>query len=439
MAAITRELEIHKLQTRTNNRGRDLQNLVRLIAARFSQDRCAQMAASLTFTTLLSLVPMVAIALTLFSAFPVFADVSEALKKFVAANMMPETGGKMVAAYLEQFADSAARLTVMGIVFLGVTALMMMLTIDHALNTIWHVSRPRPLMQRVLIYWLVLTLGPLLVGGSLSLTTWLVGISVGYAAQVSGIGLAALKVAPIMLTAPAFTFLFRVVPNRYVPMRHAIIGGVVSSLAFESMNSFFALYIAHFPTYKLVYGAFAAIPVFLLWVYLSWITVLLGAVVASSLSHWRSTDRQPPDPMSQLYYALCMLRMMDKGLRSGTVQTLPVFCDRLHVGFDYLEQILAKLSRANLVSKLAGQGWSMVRTPELVKLGELHHIFVFDPETIVVRHDDGGVGEWLRREGQQGMGASDMTLRELFDRPVPGALATQLEHGSFAIAALDSQ
>jgi membrane protein len=412
--------------------------MVRLIAARFSQDRCAQMAASLTFTTLLALVPIVIIALTLFSAFPLFADFSEAVKKFFAVNMMPETGGKLVTFYYEQFAESAGLLAALAIVFIGATAIMMMLTIDHALNTIWRVSRPRPLMQRVLIYWLVLTVGPLLVGGSLSLTTWLVAISVGYATSVSGIGLAALKVTPILLTAPAFTFLFRVVPNRYVPMRHAIIGGVVSALAFESMNSFFAIYLAHFPSYKLVYGAFAAFPVLLLWVYLSWIAVLLGAVVTSSLSHWRSSDRQQPDPMSQLYYALCMMRMMDKGLRSGTVQTLPVFCEKLHVGFDYLEQILAKLSRANLVSKLAGQGWSMVRSPELVKLSELHHLFVFDPETIIVRHDDGRLGEWLRREGQQGMGASDLTLRELFDRPSIQDARLE-EHGSFSISALDSQ
>ncbi len=415
----------------------DLQSLVRLIAARFSQDRCAQMAASLTFTTLLSLVPLITIGLTVFSAFPVFAEFSDAIKTFVAANMMPETGGKLVSSYLDQFAESAARLTALGIIFLLAAAMIMMLTIDHALNTIWHVSRPRTLIQRVLIYWLVLTVGPILVGGSLSLTTWLVGISVGYATQISGVGIAALKVTPILLTAPAFIFLFRVVPNRYVPMRHAVIGGLVSALAFESMNSLFALYVAHFPTYQLVYGAFAGIPIFLLWIYLSWISVLLGAVVAASLSHWRSTDVQQPGPMAQLYYALCMLRMMTRGLRSGRVQTLPDFCEKLRVGFDFLEQILARLVRANLVSKLAGQGWSMVRDPELVKLGELHHLFVFDPESIVVRHDDGGIGEWLRREGQQGMAASDMSLRELFERA--GSMDAQPEeHDSLAIAALDS-
>ncbi len=393
-----------------------LEKLLKVIATRFSHDRCPQMAASLTFTTLLSVVPLLTIALTLFSAFPVFSDLATQLKKFVMENMLPATGGKMVSFYLAQFTDSAAHLTAFGLLFLGLTAMMMMLSIDHALNTIWHVSRPRTLMQRVLIYWLVLTLGPLLVGGSLSLTTWLVGISVGYAKQITGLGLAALKVTPIMLTTPAFIFLFRVVPNRYVPVRHAVIGGVVSAVAFESMNSFFALYLAHFPTYKLVYGAFASIPIFLLWVYLSWSTVLLGAVVASSLSHWRSVENQQPDALSQLYYALCMIRMMRKGLRSGRVQTLPMFSERLHVGFDYLEQILARLSRANLVSKLAGQGWSLIRDPDLIRLSELQRLFMSDASSIVVHHEDGGLGEWLRRETQKDKNASDISLQELFSR-----------------------
>lgn len=418
---------------------KDLKRLIRLIATRFTQDRCAQMAASLTFTTLLSLVPLVTIGLTMFSAFPVFSDFSESINKFIAANMMPETGGKLVANYIAEFAGSAKRLTAVGLVMLGVTAMLLMLTIDHALNSIWHVSRPRPLMQRVLIYWLVLTLGPLMAGASLSLTSWMMSMSAGFAPQVTGIKLFMLKITPFLLIVPAFTFLFRVVPNRYVPIRHAIIGAVVAALAFEAMNSFFALYITHFPTYKLVYGAFSSVPVFLIWIYLSWITVLMGALVASSLSHWRSTDLQQPDPMAQLYYALSMLRMMDRGLRSGTVQTLPMFCEKLRVGFDFLEQILAKMSRANLVSKLAGQGWSMVRTAELIRLSELHQLFVLGTDTLEARHDDGGLGEWLRRESRQGLASSDLSLRELFDRASSGLSEPAAKPTLPVIAAMDSQ
>ncbi len=427
------------MDIRIKDRGQDLQHLVRLIAARFSQDRCAHMAAALTFTTLLSTVPILVILLTVLSVIPAFADVAEGLRKFLAADMAPESASKLASFYLTQFSESAGELVALSMAFLAVTALILMLSIDHALSTIWHVSRPRPLMQRVLIYWLVLTLGPLLVGGSLSLTTWLVAISVGYATPISGLGVFSLKVTPILLTAPAFTFLFRVVPNRYVPMRHAVIGGVISALAFESMNSFFALYIAHLPSFKPVNAALATVPAFLLWVYLSWISVLLGGVVASSLSHWRSTDRQQPDPVAHLYYALCMLRLMNKGLRSGSVQTLPIFCEKLRVGFDVLEQILAKLQRANVVSKLAGQGWGMVREPELVRLKELHRLFVFDPDAIIVRHDDGGIGEWLRREGRKGMGDSDMSLREIFERGSSGVDQPLERPELFAASALDSQ
>jgi membrane protein len=392
----------------------DFQRLMQLIAVRFKEDHCAQIAASLTFTTLLSLVPLVTIALTVFSAFPVFSDFSEEIKKFILQNMMPETGGKLISHYVEQFATSAARLTALGIIFLGLTAMLMMLTIDHALNTIWRVSRPRPLIQRVMIYWLVLTLGPLLIGGSLSLTSWLVGISVGYAHQLSQFGVFMLKVLPILLTAPAFTFLFRVVPNRYVPMRHAFTGGVVAAVAFESMNSFFALYIAHMPTYTLVYGAFSTVPIFLLWIYLSWLTILLGALIASTLSHWGSEQEPQLPPVSQLYYALCMLRMMSKGLRSGNVQTLPMFSSKLQVGFDSLELILAKLARANVVSKLAGQGWGLIREPELIQLGELRRLFVFDPSMVAVQPGDGGIGQWLTGIERQCAASSDVSLRELF-------------------------
>jgi len=160
---------------------RDIVVLIRFIVARFVQDRCAETAASLTFTTLLSLVPMVTIALTMFSTFPVFEDFSALIKNFLMQNLMPENAGKIITQYMQQFAESATRLTTMGIVFLAVTAMLMMLTIDKEFNVIWRVTRPRPLVKRLIVYWAVLTLAPLLIGASLSLTSWLVGLSMGYA------------------------------------------------------------------------------------------------------------------------------------------------------------------------------------------------------------------------------------------------------------------
>ena len=396
------------------NNLKDLRQLLHFIAVRFKQDHCAQMAASLTFTTLLSLVPLITIALTLFSAFPVFEDFSAQIKSFLLSNMMPETGGKMISRYVEQFAESAAKLTAVGIVFLALTATLMMHTIEEAFNTIWNVSRPRTLVQRVLIYWSGLTLAPLLIGGSLSLTSWLAGMSMGYAKQIPEFDVVILKVLPVLLTTLAFSLLFRVVPNRYVPLRHAFIGGAVAAAAFESMNRAFAYYIAHFPTYKLLYGAFASIPIFLLWIYLSWLTILLGALIASSLSHWRGNPVKKMTAAAKLYYAMRILKVMNEGLRNGNVQTIPMLSAKLRIGFDTLELILEELSRVKIVRKLAGKGWAMVRDVQHIQVSELYRLFVFNLSSMTARQDDAKIHQWLIQMEQRVAETATTTLHDLF-------------------------
>lgn len=399
---------------------KDFWHLLCFITVRFKQDHCTQMAASLTFTTLLSLVPLITIALTLFSAFPVFADFSGQIKSFMLSNMMPETG-KVISHYVEQFAESAAKLTAIGIAFLALASMLMIHSIEDAFNTIWRVTRPRTLMQRVLIYWAVMTLAPLLIGGSLSITSWLLGMSVGYARQIPQFGVVILKVAPVLLTTLAFSLLFRVVPNRYVPMRHAFIGGTVAAAAFETMNSAFAFYIEQFPTYKLVYGAFASIPIFLLWIYLSWLTILIGALIAESLSHWRGDPAQKLSPTAQLYYALHILKAMSEGMRNGEVQTLPAFSRQLHIGFDSLERTLERLAQANIVSKLADEGWTMIRDARNVKLAELYRLFVFDPAMLTVQENDAEIQEWFGQMGQLIAYEADISLHELFAGEIAAA------------------
>jgi membrane protein len=389
---------------------------LRYVTVRLQEDRCTQMAASLTFTTLLSVVPLLTIALTLFSAFPVFSEYSTPLKEFILMNMVPETGGRIITGYMEQFAESASRLTAVGLVFLAVTAMLLMLTIDNAFNMIWRVSRPRSLLQRVLVYWAVITLAPLLVGGSLSLTSWLVGFSAEYAQRIPKLSMDAIKLIPLMLTTAAFTFIFRVVPNRFVPMRHAIIGGLIGAIAFESMNRAFAFYISHFPTYKLVYGAFASVPIFLMWVYFSWLTVLFGAIITASLSHWRSTHSLRLDQAAKLYYAMGILKLMHKGLARGEVQTLQGLSRHLHIGYDDVERILDKLVKARIVGKLTGVGWSMVRAPEAVELGELLKIFLLDVATLPKHTGDGDIKAWFSSMEKRLNEPKGMTLQDVWNR-----------------------
>ena len=395
---------------------RDTYNFIHFIVMRFRQDRCAQIAASLTFTTLLSIVPLITIALTMFSAFPVFQDFSNEIKTFLLDNLMPNKAGSVITQYMQQFAESAARLTTVGIAFLTVMAMLMMLTIDQAFNVIWRVSRPRPLLKRLVIYWAVLTLAPLLIGASLSLTSWLVGLSMGYAKHIPIFGVGTLKILPVMLTTLAFALLFRLVPNRYVPRVHAWTGAIIASIMFESMNRIFAYYISHFPSYKLVYGAFASVPIFLLWIYLSWLTILIGALITASLSHWRAPATINTTPMAQLLDALRVLKIMMNGLQRGQLNTLPELSKSLHLGYDALEVILEKLANAGVVRKAEGQGWLLLRDASHIRVKELLNLFVLNRGMIEYEQKEDTLQKWLADCTQQLERNTDITLEELFVR-----------------------
>jgi len=392
---------------------RDFLNFMRFIAGRFNQDRCIQIAASLTFTTLLSLVPLITIALALFSAFPVFEDFSLQIKIYLLNNLMPEMAGKIITEYTQQFAESAMRLTAVGIGFLAVMAMLMMLTIDRAFNTIWQVVHPRPLLKRLVIYWAVLTLAPLLIGASLSLTSWLVGLSMGYAKHIPVFGVGTLKILPVLFTTLAFAILFRLVPNRYVPHTHALIGALVAALIFESMNRVFGYYVSHFPTYKLVYGAFASVPIFLMWIYLSWLTILIGAVIAASLSHWRAPVTQHLSSATQLLNALRVLQIMADGLQQGRVSTFQELSRSLYLGYDVLEEILEKLASADMVRKAEGQGWLLMRDANHIRATELLRLFVLD-SALPAGRGDAPLRQWIAACAGQLEQSADLTLQELF-------------------------
>lgn len=391
-------------------------HFIRFIATRFRQDRCVQIAASLTFTTLLSLVPLATIALAMLSAFPVFESFSAQIKAYLLSNLMPDMAGKLITQYTQQFTDSATRLTAVGIAFLGVTAMTMMLTIEHAFNVIWRVARPRPLVKRLVVYWAVLTLAPLLIGASLSLTSWLVGLSMGYAKHIPVFGVGVLKVLPVLFTTLAFAMLFRLVPNRHVPRSHALIGALVAGIVFESMNRVFGYYVSHFPTYKLVYGAFASVPIFLMWIYLSWLAILLGAVIAASLSYWRTPAALQLLPAAQLLDALRVLQTMANGFQQGKVSSFAEMSRSLHIGYDALEKILEKLASANMVSKAEGHGWLLMRDVGQIRATELLHLFVLDRGKLSAGQADGALHQWFDATVERLEQSADLTLRELFAR-----------------------
>ena len=266
-------------------------DLTRIVMRRFNEDRCMQIASSLTFTSLLAIVPVVTVAVTVIAAFPFFAQLTAALQVFILQNLMPASA-EAVASYTQQFSTNAEKLTAVGIAFLVLTAIMLLLTIDRAFNHIWRVRKPRPVVQRWLVYSAVITAGPVLIGASLTLTSWLVGEAVGLVSGLPGAGVALLTVVPFVLTSLALALLYAAMPNRRVALGDAAAGGFLAGISFELMKRAFALYISYFPTYTVVYGAFATFPLFLMWIYLSWLVVISGAVFVASLPEWREAAEQ---------------------------------------------------------------------------------------------------------------------------------------------------
>lgn len=250
---------------------------------RFREDRLGLTASSLTFTTILALVPFVTVALALFTAFPIFGELQVVLQRWLVDSLVPDSISRQVLGYLTQFAAQASRLGVAGFSILLVTALALILTIDRTLNNIWRVRRLRPLGQRVLIYWAAITLGPVVLGASLALTSYVMSASGGLVRAVpDGLRLLFDSIEFLVL-ALGMAALYHYVPNTPVKWRHAWAGGLFVAVCIELAKKVLAIYLGKVPTYSVVYGAFATLPILLVWIYVAWVIVLLGAVVTAYL------------------------------------------------------------------------------------------------------------------------------------------------------------
>lgn len=385
---------------------------------RFFDDGCLTLAGSLTYTALLSLVPLLTIALTLITAFPVFEDVTQGVDDFIAKNMLPPAVAKTVTGSIERFTQSAAGLTAAGLVVLAVTAILLMLTIERAFNKIWRVSRPRPLALRILTYGAVLTLGPLLIGISLTITSYLVTVSLGVARHLPGAGTVVLAVVPVVLTAIAFTLAYLIVPNRRVRLVDAAIGGVAAAVLFEVMKRAFALYVANFPNYRLIYGAFAAVPIFLVWVYLSWVVTLLGAVIAALVPDYGVTVmRAGNDLNTRLRASLTILRVLVRAQRDARPLDTRRILGQAGVSTEVGELILDRLAAGGWAVRVVGQRWALACDPDVVRLADVYRGLELDSQRGLGGASDAAIDAILERAAAGAAGALDVPLRMLAEEP----------------------
>jgi membrane protein len=258
-------------------------SLTRLTLRRARQERLPQVAGTLAFTTLLSVVPLLAVSLALFTRFPAFGRFEAALEEHLLRGLLPADIARTVLRTLHQFAANASGLTWLGSLSLLGTAIAMLLTVENALNQIWAVKRRRPLLRRVGLYLVMLAVGPPVLGVSLWAASTVLGASLGWIGPLPPEARFVLDLGPALLGWVGLACLFYFVPNTRVRRRDAIVGGLIASAALELGKRGFAAWLLKIPTYKAIYGAFAAFPLFLLWVYFSWLVTLAAALIAASL------------------------------------------------------------------------------------------------------------------------------------------------------------
>jgi membrane protein len=345
-----------------------------ILRARFREERLGVSAGSLTFTTIISMVPLITVALAIFSAFPMFSTFETSLEAYFIDNLIPDSIAKPVMKTLTQFSTQANRLGTVGLIVLGVTALSLMLTIDRTLNSIWHVRQPRPLAQKVLIYWATLTLGPLVLGISLSFTSYALTASKGWVgAPPWGVHLL-MEMLEFTLFSLAVSGLFRFVPNTFVRWRHALAGGVFVAIGFEIAKRLMGWYLGKVTTYAAIYGAFAMAPIFLIWLYLSWSIVLAGAVlVASAPSLGGQVLRDASRPGGRFALAVVLLRQLAAG-RVGAARGVRM-SDLVHAsGVEplHVEPLLEALMALDWVGRLEENG-------------EPRHVLLIDPALTLAR------------------------------------------------------
>jgi membrane protein len=321
---------------------------------RFREDHMGLTASSLTFTTSIALVPFFTVALAVFTAFPMFSKLQGALQDWLIQSLIPDNIARQVLGYLTQFTQQANKLGVAGLAVLLGTAIALILTIDRTLNGIWRVRKPRPLAQRVLIYWAAITLGPLILAASLALTSYVLSASKGLVGAMPISLRFLLDVLQFLLVAGGMAALYRYVPNTYVKWSHAWAGGLFVAAGIEVSKKVLALYLDAVPTYSLVYGAFATVPILLVWIYVSWVVVLMGAVIAAYLPSLLAGVARRGNAHGWLFQlAIEVLQQLNGArttLRKGV--SAAQLAERLQVDVLQLEPVLETLVALDWVGQL---------------------------------------------------------------------------------------
>ncbi len=356
------------------HRAKALRNFFLFTYNKFQQQRCTEVAASLSYTSLLSLVPLMAVLFAGFSTFPVFQELFDSIQEFVFKNFIPSSS-ELIQQYLTEFVGKAYRLTLVGLLSLFVIALMLLWRIDESLNNIWGTKMNTNYLRVFLTYWAVLTLGPVLIGASVIVTSYLTSLLlINDTAELLGVKAVFLSAVPSILTLISFTLIYLIIPNAQVRLMHALIGGITATFLFEIAKKAFAIYVSQNTTYASLYGALATVPIFLIWLYLSWLVTLWGAVTTRcmDLFDFSAVNEQnyTSDKFVSAFHLLGVLSEANQegfGLSEDSVHLSP----RLSHEKD-LDEILLDLQTRFWIHKTDNGDWALSRDLSTLTLWDLY-------------------------------------------------------------------
>lgn len=393
---------------------------------RFTDDRCWRMAAGLSYTSLLAVVPLTAIAFSMLAAFPVFEGVREKFQDAVFANFLPQSAEAM-RSYFDQFIQNTTTLSAVGIVGLAATAVLLLGTIEADLNAIFRVKKPRPLIPRLLVFWAMITLGPLLVGASFSLATYvfIAGEWMGLDVLAGPLGWVG-RFVPTLLIIAGLAVFYMVIPNRHVPPKAALTGGIVAGILFALLRKVFGWYVSTFPTYQNVYGALSVVPIFLIWMYLSWSVVLLGAVITTTMGEWFRAGGRNPDSSTYgaglFNDALAVLTVLFQATPDGHTTGRNVLLEKTAIPEDRVEQTLDILSASGFAALTADEGWIISRDMNRTTLFDLFDALSLVPNspTATTEGRVSTVFGYIKTARQSIQKDLDIPLSELLERQTEG-------------------
>ncbi|MCR6651066.1 MAG: YihY family inner membrane protein [Cellvibrionaceae bacterium] len=342
---------------------------LRNLGADFVAHGCQKSAAALTYLSLFALVPLMTVVYSVFSLIPAFDGVADQLRNLLFTHLVPQSGQELQS-YIAEFSSQARSLTGVGVAMLVVTAYWMLSNIERTFNAIWGVQRPRKGIASFLLYWAVLSIGPLLLGAGFAISTYLLSLKLVFNNHDLGVSSLVFEFLPFVLGSAAFTLLFAAVPNCRVPLRHAVIGGVVTALMFQLLKEFFGAVVAR-SSFQLVYGAFAAVPLFLLWVNLVWTVILAGAILVRTLAE--RSYRVEEEKFSDMHAALKCLELLHQRSRTGR-SVSDADCFRLGIGVVHWQRLRGLLEKARWLMVTGSGHYVLSRDLRSVTLWDLARV-----------------------------------------------------------------